>query len=58
MSDKLTEEYLDRYEGVKSEILFTTRFDKNSDLSRTYLGKMNMFKDHKIAAEEKFPMLE
>ena len=28
-SDRLTEEYLDRYEGVKSEILNTTRFDEN-----------------------------
>ena len=25
-SDKLTEEYLDRYKAVKSEILVTTRF--------------------------------
>ena len=32
------EEYLDRYEGVKSEILNTTRFDENSDSSMTYLG--------------------
>ena len=57
-SDKLTEEYLDGYEGVKSEILVTTRFNKNSDLSRTYLGKTNMIRDHKIVAEEKFPMSE
>ena len=28
MSDKLIEEYLDIYKGVKSEILVTTRFDK------------------------------
>ena len=57
-SDKLTEEYLDRYQGVKSEILVTTRFDENSDLSTTYLGKTNMIRDHKIAAEEKFLMSE
>ena len=57
-SDRLTEEYLDRYEGVKSEILVTTRFDENSDLSITYLCKTNMIRDHKIAAEEKFPMSE
>ena len=57
-SDILTEDYLDRYKGVRSEILVTTRFDKNSDLSMTYLGKTNMIKDHKIAAEEKFPMSE
>ena len=34
------EEYLDVYEGIQSELLNTTRFDKNSDLSTTYLGKM------------------
>ena len=57
-SDKLTEDYLDRYKGVKSEILVTTRFEENSDLSTTYLDKTNMIKDHKIAAGEKFPMSE
>ena len=52
------EEYLDGYERVKSEILNITRFDKNSDLSTTYLGKTNMVRDHKMAAEERFPMSE
>ena len=56
--DRLTEEYLDRYEGVKSEILNATRFDENSDLSMTYLGKSNMVRDHKMVAEERFPMSE
>ena len=37
--DKSMEEYLDRYEGVRSEILNTTRFSENSDLSMTYLGR-------------------
>ena len=55
-SDRWIEEYLDRYKGVKSDILVTTRFDKSSDLSMTYLGRTNMTRDHKIAAEEKFPM--
>ena len=35
-------EYLDRYEGVISEILNTTRFDENTDLSTTYIGKLRM----------------
>ena len=38
----LKEEYLDRYEGVMSEILNTTRFYENTDLSTTYLGKLRM----------------
>ena len=49
-SDKLKEEYLDRYKGVKSEILGTTRFDKKSDLSMTYLGKINIVKENKITS--------
>ena len=36
------EEYLDRYEGITSEILNTTRFDENTDLSTTYIGKLRM----------------
>ena len=41
-SDRLKEQYLDRYEGVISEILNTTRFNENTDLSTTYLGKSRM----------------
>ena len=57
-SDILKEEYLDRYEEVKSEVLSTTRFDENSDLSMTYIGKASINKENKITAEEKFPISE
>ena len=57
-SDILKEEYLDMYEEVKLEILSTTRFVKNSDLSMTYLGKAVINKDNKIATEEKLPISE
>ena len=43
---------------MKSEILNTTRFDKNLDLSMTYLGKTNMIRDHKMVVEERFLMSE
>ena len=52
------EEYLDRYEGVKSEILNTTRFDENSDLSTTYLGRSNMTQGDNLAVEEWFQITE
>ena len=55
-SDILRKEYLDIYEGIQSEILNTTRFDENSDLSTTYLGKVDRFKNSKIKAEESFPV--
>ena len=56
ISDRSKEEYLDRYEGVKSEIVDTTRFDENSDLSMTYLGKINMTLDKNLIVEERFPI--
>ena len=54
MPDILKEEYLDVYKGIQSEILSTTRFDENSDLSTTYLGKADKSNNKKIKAEESF----
>ena len=56
--DRSKEEYLDRYEGIKSEILNTTRFDENLDLSTAYLGKVNMTQDDDLVIEAKFPITE
>ena len=50
----LKEEYLDRYEGVMSEILNTTRIDENTDLSTTYFGKLRMTQGDKLNVEERF----
>ena len=32
---KLKGDYLDMYEGIQSEVISTTRYDENSDLSTT-----------------------
>ena len=40
----LWEEYLDMYEGIQSEVVSTTRFDENLDLSITYLGRSDRTK--------------
>ena len=37
--NKVKETYFDEYEGIQSEISQVTRFDENTDLSTTYLGK-------------------
>ena len=58
MPDTLKEEYLDVYEGIQSEILSTTRFNENLDLSATYLGKADKSKNNKIKAEESFLISE
>ena len=36
----LQAKYLDVYEGIQSDIVSSSRFDKNSDISMTYLGKI------------------
>ena len=51
-------DYLDLYEGIQSEVISTTRFDENSDLSTTYLDRTDMTRASKIKAEETLPILE
>ena len=52
----LGEEYLDVCEGIQSEIVNTTRFDENSDLSTTHLGKSDKTRNDKLKVEESFPI--
>ena len=44
-SDILRTNYLDMYEGVHVEMVQTNRFDENSDLSTTDLGKTRMTRE-------------
>ena len=53
---KLCEEYLNIYEGIQSEIVSATRFNENSDLSTTYLGRVDKESNSKLKAEESFPV--
>ena len=46
------------YDGLRSEVLCTTKVDENSYLSTTYLGRLDMTRSDKIKAEERFPMSE
>ena len=51
--DVLKEEHLDVYKRIQSEMV---RFDENSDLSTTYLGKSDRSKNDKLKAEESSPI--
>ena len=53
--NKVKEAYSDRYEGVQSEISQVARFDESTDLSTTYLGRINQTRKSVIRAEESFP---
>ena len=48
--------YLDIYEDIYAEMVYASKFDKNSDLSMTYLGQVDMTRSTKIKAEERFPI--
>ena len=54
--DKLKEEYFDKYDGIYMEISQVTRFDESTDLSTTYIGRMDMTRGMIIKEEEKFPI--
>ena len=55
----LQEEYLDVYEGIQSDIVSSGRFDENSDISTTYLGKIESKEGQdKLKAEESLTISE
>ena len=54
--ESLKTEYLDMYEGVYVEVINSDKFDEDTDISTTYLGKIGMTRDTKVKAEENFPM--
>ena len=55
---KLHEEYMDVYEGIQSEIVSSNRFDENSNLSTTYLERVDKENKNKLRAEESFSISE
>ena len=57
MPQKLQEEYMDIYEGTHSEIVSSNRFDKNSDLSTTYLGRVDKENQHKVKGRRIIPYI-
>ena len=50
--------YLGLHEGSRWEILYASKFDENTDLGSTYLGRVDMTRSDRIEAAEKFPILE
>ena len=50
--------YMDVYDEAYAEVVMTSTFDENVDLSTTYLGKIDMKREEVIKAEESFPISE
>ena len=58
-SQNLQAEYLDVYEGIQLDIVSSSKFDENSDISMTYLGKIGQEESQdNLKAEESFPISE
>ena len=50
---------MDVYEGIQSDIVSSSRFDENPDISTTYLGKIEHKEGQdKLKAKESFPISE
>ena len=54
--DRIRHAYFDKYDGIHAEISQATKCDESTDLSTTYLGKMDMTREYVIKAEERFPI--
>ena len=53
--EKSKGEYLDMYEGIQSQVISTSSFDENSDLSTAYLGRIDITRASMIKVQENFP---
>ena len=52
--DRIRETYFDKYDGIQPEISQETRFDESTDLSTTYLGKVDQTRKSVRRAEKVF----
>ena len=50
--------YMDVYDNIYAEVVTTSRFDENVDLSTTYLARIDMKRDEVMKAEESSPISE
>ena len=49
---------MDVYDEIYAEVVTTSRFDENVDLSTTYLGRIDMKREEVMKVEESFPISE
>ena len=49
---------MDIYKGIQSEIVSSNRFDENSGVSTTYVGRVDKESQNKLKAEESFSISE
>ena len=57
MPQKLQEEYTDIYKGIQLEIVSSNRFDENSDLCTTYIGRVDKEKPKQVKIRRIIPYI-
>ena len=57
-SERLKHEFPDIFEGVKSDVMYTAKYDENSDIETTYLGSSTMRRQDELIAEHKAPITD
>ena len=50
--------FMDVYDEIYAEVVMTSKFDENVDLSTAYLGRIDMKREEGMKAEESFPFSE
>ena len=58
MTEQLQEDYLDRYKGAQAQMHQVSQFDESSDLSTTYLNKVEMSREDALKAQEQFSLVD
>ena len=52
-SEILKQDYLDIFEGARSDVTCTAKYDENNDIGTTYLGTFKMGRQDELKAEHK-----
>ena len=52
-AERLKQDYLDMFEGDKSNVTYTAQYDENIAIRTTYLGMLKMRTQNKLKAENK-----
>ena len=50
--------YMDVYDEIYAEVVTTSKFDENVDLSTTYIGRIDMKREEVMKVEKGFPISE
>ena len=54
-TESLKQDYLDIFEGVKSDVIYSVQYDESSDLGTTYIGIPKMRRQDEWKKKKKHP---